>query len=212
MWYVNLRIPSLSLLWSNSHQSRILADCRLFHNSGMKKLPLPDEQPIAVNALRRMRAVAHYKLLIAKLRRAQYGQSSARGRRLLDQLELQLEELAASAAEDEAKAAPVDDTAVRPFTRRKPVRAPFRAYGAPAARAGGDPGADRLPALRRQARQALTNADPQLRITSPVRRSTAEETGSQQRQRRVDNQTTTVTTGNPTALLKKWRAREESNP
>ena len=36
--------------------------------------------------------IAHYKLLIAKLRREQYGQSSERGRRLLDQLELQLEE------------------------------------------------------------------------------------------------------------------------
>ena len=35
--------------------------------------------------------IAHYKLLIAKLRREQYGQSSERGRRLLDQLELQLE-------------------------------------------------------------------------------------------------------------------------
>ena len=72
--------------------------------------------------------IAHYKLLIAKLRREQYGQSSERGRRLLDQLELQLEELQVSAAEDEAKAAPVDSTAVRPFTRRKPVRVPFPAH------------------------------------------------------------------------------------
>jgi transposase len=72
--------------------------------------------------------VAHYKLLIAKLRREQYGQSSERGRKLLDQLELQLEEAAASAAEDEAAAAPVDRTAVLPFTRKKPVRAPFPAH------------------------------------------------------------------------------------
>jgi transposase len=72
--------------------------------------------------------IAHYKLLIAKLRREQYGQSSERGRRLLDQLELQLEELEASAAEDEAGAVPADSTAVRPFTRRKPVRAPFPAH------------------------------------------------------------------------------------
>jgi transposase len=48
--------------------------------------------------------VAHYKLLIAKLKREQYGQSSERGRKLIDQLELQLEELEASAAEDEAAA------------------------------------------------------------------------------------------------------------
>jgi peptidoglycan hydrolase CwlO-like protein len=46
--------------------------------------------------------VAHLKLLIAKLRREQYGQSAERGRKLLDQLELQLEEAAASAAEDAA--------------------------------------------------------------------------------------------------------------
>ena len=72
--------------------------------------------------------VAHYKLLIAKLRREQYGQSSERGRKLLDQLELQLEEAAASAAEDEAAAAPIDRAAVLPFTRKKPVRAPFPAY------------------------------------------------------------------------------------
>src|SRR5207253_1634804 len=60
-----------------------------------------------------------------KLRREQYGQSSERGK-LLDQLELQLEEAAASAAEDEAAAAPTDGTAVHPFTRKKPVRAPSR--------------------------------------------------------------------------------------
>src|SRR6202166_1248964 len=71
--------------------------------------------------------VAYYKLLIAKLRREQYGQSSERGRKLLDQLELQLEEAVASAAEDEA-VAPSEDTAVRPVTRKKPVRAPFPAH------------------------------------------------------------------------------------
>ena len=40
--------------------------------------------------------IAHMKLVIAKLRREQYGQSSERGRKLLDQLELQLEELDAA--------------------------------------------------------------------------------------------------------------------
>ena len=70
--------------------------------------------------------VAHYKLLIAKLKREQYGQSSERGRKLIDQLELQLEELEASAAE--AESAAVDTTSVISFTRRKPVRAPFPAH------------------------------------------------------------------------------------
>jgi hypothetical protein len=72
--------------------------------------------------------VAHLKLLIAKLRRGQYGQSSERGHKLLDQLEPQLEEAAASAAEDEATAASAAGTAVGPFTRRKPVRALFSAH------------------------------------------------------------------------------------
>src|SRR6516165_2650947 len=52
-------------------------------------------------------------------------QSSERGRKLLDQLELQLEEAAAGAAEDEAAAAPAAGTTVGAFTRRKPARAPF---------------------------------------------------------------------------------------
>jgi transposase len=72
--------------------------------------------------------VAQLKLLIARLRREQYGQSSERRRKLLDQLELQLEEVAASAAEDEITAAPVGGTMVHPFTRRRPVRAPFPAH------------------------------------------------------------------------------------
>ena len=71
--------------------------------------------------------IAHYKLLIAKLKREQYGQSAERGRKLLDQLELQLEEAVARATEDEAAAAP-SGIEVRPFTRRKPVRAPFPAH------------------------------------------------------------------------------------
>jgi len=72
--------------------------------------------------------IAHYKLLIAKLRREQYGQSAERGRKLLDQLELQLEEAVASAAENEVAAEPAGGTGVAQFTRRKPVRAPFPAH------------------------------------------------------------------------------------
>lgn len=73
--------------------------------------------------------VAHLKLLIAKLRRERFGQSSERGRKLLDQLELQLEELEAAAAEDEAKVEQVDggDTSVRSVVRRRPMRAPLPA-------------------------------------------------------------------------------------
>jgi transposase len=72
--------------------------------------------------------VAHLKLLIAKMKRDRFGQSSERGQRLLDQMELQLEELEASAAEDEAIIIPADTTSVVSFTRRKPVRAPLPAH------------------------------------------------------------------------------------
>ena len=74
--------------------------------------------------------VAHLKLMIAKYQREQHGPSSERSRRILDQLELQLEDAEATAAEDEAlaeKAGP-EGTAVRGFTRRKPVRAPLPAH------------------------------------------------------------------------------------
>jgi transposase len=68
--------------------------------------------------------VAHLKLMIAKLRHDRFGASSERGRKLLDQLELELEEMEAAAAED-ASSATKDGTVVQAFTRRKPIRAPL---------------------------------------------------------------------------------------
>jgi transposase len=74
--------------------------------------------------------VAYLKLLIAKMKRKRFGQSAERGRKLLDQLELQLEELEASATEDEVAAGPAEPEAssVRSATRKKPVRAPLPAH------------------------------------------------------------------------------------
>jgi len=73
--------------------------------------------------------VAHLKLLIAKLRREQYGRSSERGRKVLDQLELQLEEIEADAAETAIAAeSKATGTVVGSFTRRRPVRAPLPAH------------------------------------------------------------------------------------
>ena len=74
--------------------------------------------------------VAHLKLLIAKLKHDRFGASSERGRKLLDQLEMQLEDLETEAAIAEAALTPAPDdaTTVRPFTRRKPVRAPLPAH------------------------------------------------------------------------------------
>ena len=45
--------------------------------------------------------IERLKLLLAKARRAQYGQSSERGAKLIEQLELQLAELEESAAEED---------------------------------------------------------------------------------------------------------------
>ncbi|MBB3967381.1 transposase [Rhizobium metallidurans] len=71
--------------------------------------------------------IRHLKLEIAKLRREQYGQSSERRARLIDQMELQLEELEADATEDEIAAERVAAEVVQvpAFERRRPVRKPF---------------------------------------------------------------------------------------
>ncbi|MBB3291041.1 MULTISPECIES: IS66 family transposase [unclassified Rhizobium] len=67
------------------------------------------------------------ELKIEKLRRELRGQRSERTARLLDQLELQLEELVTAATEDEvaAQAASARTSSVRSFTRKRPLRKPW---------------------------------------------------------------------------------------
>ena len=71
--------------------------------------------------------IAHLKLQIEKLKRERFGQRSERSARLLDQMELQLEELEASATEDEiaAEIAAAKTSKVAAFTRTRPARRPF---------------------------------------------------------------------------------------
>jgi transposase len=71
--------------------------------------------------------IAHLKLQIEKLNRERFGQRSERTARLIDQLELQLEELEASATEDElaAERAAAKTTTVTAFMRKRPSRKPF---------------------------------------------------------------------------------------
>ena len=71
--------------------------------------------------------IAHLKLEIEKLRRSLYGTRSERKARLLEQMELQLEDLEASAAEDElaAQKAAAQTRDVRSVERRRPSRKPF---------------------------------------------------------------------------------------
>ena len=76
--------------------------------------------------------VLQLKLLIAKLKHDKFGASSERGRKLIDQLELQLDELvtaaseAATAAENPAPKNAPGDRPTPPV--RKPVRAPLPAH------------------------------------------------------------------------------------
>jgi len=74
--------------------------------------------------------IAHLKLQIEKLKRQIFGPRSERTARLLDQMELQLEELEASATEDElaAEQAAAKTTTVAGFTRQRPSRKPFPAH------------------------------------------------------------------------------------
>jgi hypothetical protein len=63
-------------------------------------------------------------LVIAKMMRELFGPRSERSQRLIDQMELQLEEVAAGLGEDAAKLAAAS-VEVRGFTRRKATRRNF---------------------------------------------------------------------------------------
>jgi transposase len=72
--------------------------------------------------------IERLKLLLAKARREQFGQTSERGKRLIEQLELQLAELEETAAEDEAAveaAKAKAGTIVGGHVRHKPGRRPL---------------------------------------------------------------------------------------
>jgi transposase len=94
--------------------------------------PLPDDKDALKAALIETRAklsgaevlIEHLQLVIAKMKREIFGSRSERSQRLLDQLELQLEELAAAAGEDEAKAESAG-VQVPSFTRHKGTRRDF---------------------------------------------------------------------------------------
>src|SRR6202011_4498832 len=68
--------------------------------------------------------IEHLQLVIAKMKREMFGPRSERSQRLLDQLELQLEELTAAAGEEAARAA-AEGVQVQGFSRSKPTRRTF---------------------------------------------------------------------------------------
>ena len=98
--------------------------------------PLPDDKDALKAALIEARAklsgaetmIEHLQLVIAKMKREMFGSRSERSQRLLDQLELQLEELAAAAGEDAARAKENAGVRVEGFVRRKATRRNFPAH------------------------------------------------------------------------------------
>ena len=72
--------------------------------------------------------ITHLKLVIAKLRHDKFGASSERGRKLIDQLELELGELVATAAEEATRAEGQGGERSGAPPPRKPVRGPLPAH------------------------------------------------------------------------------------
>ena len=81
----------------------------------------------AANAKAAEALISYLKLEIEKLRRQIYGSRSERKARLLEQMELQLEELEATATQDElaAERAAAQTQTVKSFQRKRPSRKPF---------------------------------------------------------------------------------------
>lgn len=109
--------------------------------------------------------IAHLKLAIEKMRRELYGSRSEHGRKLLDQMELELEDVEAAAAEDEIAAkmgaarAGGAATLVPAHARRKPVCKPFPPHLP----------RERVPRARPPAHAAARRGFPSSAKTSPRR-------------------------------------------
>ena len=121
--------------------------------------------------------IAALKLMVEKLRREVYGQRSERKARLLDQLELELEELEARAREDElaAEQAAAKTSTVKSFTRRRPSRKPFPEHlprervVVPAPEVCGCCGSDRLSKLGEDITETLEVIPRSWKVVQTVR-------------------------------------------
>jgi transposase len=120
---------------------------------------------------------AHLELQNEKMRRAMHGPSSERSRRLLDQMELEFEELEATATEDEiaAQQAAAKTTTVKAFTRTRTTRREFPAHlpvervVIPAAEACPCCGSDKLSKLGEDVTRSLEKIPAQHKIVETVR-------------------------------------------
>jgi len=143
--------------------------------------PLPDDNDALKAALIETRArlsgaealIEHLQLLIAKMKRELFGPRSERSQRLIDQLELQLEELAAAAGENaaETKTAgiPVQGF-TRPKTRRNfPAHLPRRRIVHPAPACCPCCGGTKLSKIGEDVTETLDVVPRQLFVTEHVR-------------------------------------------
>lgn len=121
--------------------------------------------------------VAHLKLLIAKMRQDRFGASSERGRRLLEQLELELEDLETAIAEDDPANAPgtlarASETGVerqRPARRAFPAALPRERIVIPAPVQCPCCGSSRLKKLGESMTETLDVIPRQFRVIQTVR-------------------------------------------
>jgi transposase len=102
-----------------------LLSAQAFAREAIAQKYIVDAELAVAKALRSedLALIAHQKLRIAKLERQIYGPRSERSVRLIDQMELQLEEAEAAATEDElaAEMAVAKAVTVAGFTRRRPT-------------------------------------------------------------------------------------------
>ena len=163
--------------------------------ASLKRLLAEREAEIAAERARRMAAeaeaawatasmssaeavIAHLRLAIEKMKRELYGARSERGRKLLDQMELELEELEATAGQDEVAAemaARTGGMAIPAHTRRKPVRKPFPEHlprervVVPGPTACACCGSTKLSKLGEDITETLEVIPPQWKVTQHVR-------------------------------------------
>lgn len=163
----------------------------------MKRLPTPDIQELlkglahatmraneAEAEVARVRAInsdlvarnAHLELQNEKMRRTLHGQSSERSRHLIEQMELEFEELEATATEDEiaAQLAAAKTTNVEAFTRKRtrrefPAGTPVERIVIPAAETCPCCGSDNLSKLGEDVHRAFETVPAQHKIIETVR-------------------------------------------
>src|SRR5438874_13402065 len=107
-----------------------LPDLDQLNEEALRALIVAQHEQIAAQReqlLSRESEIEHLKLLIAKLRRMQFGRKSEKLERQIEQLELRLDELETAQAA-KANASPAPGAAARTADNGRPVRQPLPAH------------------------------------------------------------------------------------